>query len=277
MKKTAVKRNQFSVDFLTVIALSMLAYTLAVLLHEYAGHAVVCASLGGRLNELGAFYIDCQYGAMSDTGIRLVALSGPLASFLSGLLGLALLRRLPQEASQARYLAWLFASINLMLAAGYLLFSGFSGLGDFGLTRDGVFFQMEPAWLWQVLLSLAGVFAYGLALRISLIRIDDVIGGKGEERVRWAQKLAQTSYLTGGMVSILVGLLNPHGIIIVLMSSVALSLGGTSGLVWMMQLLDRKKSTRLPALHLERNMAWITGSVIFTLLYAIILGPTIMP
>lgn len=44
--------DRASTDYLTVIALSLLAYTLAVLLHEHLGHGLTCAALGGHLAEL---------------------------------------------------------------------------------------------------------------------------------------------------------------------------------------------------------------------------------
>ncbi|MGH7412241.1 MAG: hypothetical protein ACREJ6_14440, partial [Candidatus Methylomirabilis sp.] len=74
-----------------------------------------------------------------------------------------------------------------------------------------------------------------------------------------------------------IGLLNPHGLIIVLISAAASSLGGTSGLAWMMQLLDRKKSSFAGPLSLERNWPWVIAGFVVTMLYALILGPTLRP
>ena len=39
-----------------------------------------------------------------------------------------------------------------MTAAGYLLFSGFTGLGDFGTSRDGALYLAQPEWLWRLAL-----------------------------------------------------------------------------------------------------------------------------
>jgi hypothetical protein len=112
---------------------------------------------------------------------------------------------------------------------------------------------------------------------LSLHKIDTFIGGEAQERVQRAQALSFTSYLTGGIVAILIGFLNPHGIVIVLISSVASCLGGTSGLAWMMQMLDRQKITNIPVFVLEQNWLWIMMSLTFVLAYAIVLGPTIYP
>ena len=62
---------------------------------------------------------------------------------------------------------------------------------------------------------------------------------------------------------------------IVLISSVASCLGGTSGLAWMMQMLNRKKVTGQAPFVLDRSWAWIIVSVVFLAVYAIVLGPTV--
>lgn len=55
------------------------------------------------------------------------------------------------------------------------------------------------------------------------------------------------------------------------------SLGATSGLLWMMQLLDRKRSVAAPGLVIPRRWGWIAAGVAVTLVYAAVLGPTIRP
>ncbi len=262
-------------DILTLIALSAAAYILAIALHEHGGHTLACAALGGAVRELGAFYVDCDTASLTSMGSRIVALAGPLASLLFGLIGLALFDRTPPTSAPRKYFLWLLGTVNLMIAAGYLLFSGVTGIGDFGLDPNGVFYQAEPAWAVRLILTILGLVAYGGVILLSLRKVDRFIGGAGEERVSRAQTLSLTSYLTGGAVAVLIGLLNPHGIVIVLISSVASSMGGTSGLAWMMQLLNRKKATAEEPFEMARSWGWIIASVGFVLAYAAILGPTI--
>jgi hypothetical protein len=90
-----------------------------------------------------------------------------------------------------------------------------------------------------------------------------------------AQRLALTSYLAGGLVSVIIGAFNPQGIVIVLISAVAASLGGTSGLAWEMQFMNREKQSSQAPFQLERQWAWIVAGVIIILLFGIILGPSI--
>jgi hypothetical protein len=262
-------------DLLTVIAISLFAHTLDLFCHEHLGHALACVILGGHPTELGAFYVDFQHANMSDLSIRLVALAGPVVSLMTGTAGLLLLSRLSPSVPHLRYGAWLFGTLGLMTAAGYPLFSGFTGLGDLGTDRDGALYLARPEWLWRLVLVVFGGAAYFLVIYLSLGRMDRIIGGEGNERVGRAQKLALTSYLTGGVMAVLIGLLNPVGIIIVIVSAAASSFGGTSGLAWMMQLLDRSKSSPAAPLRLDRNWAWVIAGFGATAIYAGVFGPTL--
>jgi hypothetical protein len=277
MTGSNAKPSNYVIDNLTLIALSMLAYTLTVLLHEHLGHALACVSLGGHPAELGAFYVNCQYANMPDVSIRLVALAGPIVSLITGAVSFLVLGRIPQGSSRLRYWVWLLGTISLMTATGYLLFSGFTGLGDLGTSRDGALYLARPEWLWRPVSVLIGGAGYALVIYLSLREMDKLIGGEGTVRVAQAQKLALSSYLTGTLVSVLIGLLNPHGMVIVLSSAAASTLGGTSGLAWMMQLLDRKKASPASPLQLERSWSWVIAGFVVTILYAVILGPTVRP
>jgi len=241
------------------------------------GHGGACLALGGRLAEIGAFYVNCDYANLSGLGVRLVALGGPLISLLTGVIGLLVLHRLPITAFRAKYFIWLFSSIGLMTATGYLLFSGITGIGDFGTSQDGMLYQATPAWAWQVGLTLLGLVSYLWVAIILAHAMDRIIGGTDVERIRRARLLALTSYLTGGVVSVLIGLLNPLGIFIVLASSAAGSLGGTAALLWMMQFLNRKATSPAPLLQITRDWRWIAVGIIVTVLYAVILGPSLHP
>jgi hypothetical protein len=262
-------------DLPTLIAISAFSFILAIALHEHGGHSLTCLALGGHVRELGAFYVECDPASLSGLANRLVALAGPLASLLAGALAMAFFGRASSSNTQRKYFLWHFATVNLMVAAGYLLFSGVSGIGDFGMDQYGLFYQAAPEWLFRAGLFVLGLAGYIGVILLSLRQMDTFIGGEGSERVGRAQALALTSYLTGAIVSVLIGLLNPYGIIIVLISSLSSSMGGTSGLAWMMQMLNRKKDTGMMPFALERSRAWIIASLAFILVYALVLGPTI--
>jgi hypothetical protein len=264
-------------DRLTLIAISALAYLVAVGVHEHLGHTVACIMLGSHPIEVGAFYVDCDYTGMSDIRIRLVALAGPVVSVVTGIVSFLVLSRLSPRLSAATYFVWLLGSIGFMAATGYLFFSGISGIGDFGMSRDGVFYQAAPAWLWRIILTIAGIASYILIISVAVRAIDQRISGAGSARIGYARELALISYLTGAVVSIAIGLLNPHGLTIVAISAAASSLGATSGLLWMMQLLDKNRQIVAPELIVQRSWGWIVLGGIATVAYALIVGPTLRP
>lgn len=262
-------------DFLTLIFLSAFSFMLATALHEHGGHALACAIVGSDIKELGAFYVDCDSASISGMANRFVALAGPLVSLVVGVFGIFLSDRISRANSQLKYFLWHFGTVNLMTATGYLLFSGISGIGDLGTGESGTFYQVQPEWIYRVLLTMLGLGSYIWVVLISIRKMDSFIGGEGMERVNRAQMLSLVSYLTGGLIAILIGFLNPYGIIIVLVSSFASSMGGTSGLAWMMQMLDRRKITGDEPFVLERSWVWIGGSLAFLMIYAIVFGPTV--
>jgi len=264
-------------DRLTLIAISALAYIVATGLHEHLGHTMACIMLGSHPLEVGAFYVNCDYASMSAINIRLVALAGPVVSLLIGIVSFLILYRQPLHSSAAHYFVWLLGSIGFMSATGYLLFSGLTGIGDFGTGPDGLFYQATPEWLWRTALTLVGIVSYILIIYMAVRMIDQRIAGVGRARIHFARQMANTSYLTGAAVSIGIGLLNPHGLVIVAISAAASSLGATSGLLWMMQLLDRNREVLAPGLVFPRSWWWIVLGAAVTIIYALFLGPTLHP
>jgi hypothetical protein len=264
-------------DRLTLIAISALAYVVGVALHEHVGHALACVALGSHPTELGAYYINCDDARLSSLSVRLVELAGPFVSVMTGVVCFALLKRLPRLTSASFYFLWLLGALGLMDAAGYALFSGASGQGDLGTTSEGALQGATPEWLWRVGLFLVGVVTYRWVMRIAVAAIEPRVSGTGDERVRCARLTALTSYLTGGAVAVLIGLLNPQGIVIVVLSSIASSLGGTIGLLFMMQWLKRQPDVLGPGLYFARSWSWITVAVVVTVAYAAVFGPTLRP
>ena len=275
MESQAQSKNP--VDVLTLVVISASAYVLATALHELAGHGLACLLVHGQVLELGAFYVNCGYNGLSDLAIRGVAFAGPLVSLLIGILAFILLPTVLAGHPQLKLFTWLLGTLGWMTFAGYLLFSGVSGLGDFGTSRDGLIYNASPVWLWQILETVVGLAAYYGVVIFSGHRMDQFIGGSGPDRVHRAQCISMLAYFSGVVVSLLISLLNPVGIVIVLTSAAAASLGGTSGLLWMMQLLNRKREDATPPFQLRRSWPWIIAGLVALAIYAGVFGPTLHP
>jgi hypothetical protein len=261
----------------TLIAIAAIAYVVAVGLHEHLGHSTACVLLGSHPLELGAFYMNCDDSPLSSAAVRMVALAGPCVSLLTGIVSLLLLSHLPGEASRGFYFLWLLGTIALMCAAGYLLFSGISGLGDLGTGADGALRGVHPEWLWRIALTALGVLSYAGVVALSVRLIAPRLDGDAEARVRQGSRLNLIAYWSGAAVYLLIGLLNPLGMLILLESVLPSSLGGTSGLLWMMQWLDRRQPPTGPGLSITRSMGWMLAAGVITIAYGLALGPTLRP
>lgn len=262
-------------DRLTLIAISALAYIVEVAFHEHLGHSTACVLLGSHVLEFGAFYVNCDDTLLSPSGVRAVAVAGPLVNVIIGLVSFGVLRRVGANSRAAWYFTWLLGSLGLMTAAGYPLFSGISGTGDLGTEPDSALHGVSPEWLWRSVLAVFGAISYFLVVRFAARVLDPRAGGTGARRIQTARMVLLVSYLTGGAVYLAVGVLNPYGFVIVATSALASSLGGTSGLLWMRRLLDRSRDVAPPGLYFSRSWAWISVAVISVAAYALFLGPTI--
>jgi hypothetical protein len=262
-------------DRLTLIALSALAYIIAVALHEHLGHATACALLGSHPIELGAFYVECDDARLTSLGIRLVAIAGPLVSLVLGLVCLPLAARCTSPA--AFYFTWLLGALGLMDAAGYPLFSGVSGLGDLGTTSDGALRGVSPEWAWRTAEAAAGFIAYIAVVRCAGRAIAPHLSGVGRARIHAARLTFTWSYLVGAAVYLPIGVLNPRDLVIVLTSALASSMGGTSGLLWMSRVLGREPPAPGPGIYFARSWGWIIAAAVLTLGYAVVFGPTLRP
>jgi hypothetical protein len=256
----------------TLMAISALAYVLALALHEHGGHSLACVLAGSHPREMSAFYVDCDDAALGELGRRAVALAGPAMSLMLGLAGFAVAPRVPSGARAARYFCWLLGSLGLMEAAGYPLFSGASGLGDLGTTRDGVLAGASPEWLWRGALFAAGVLAYRLVLRILWQRLAPELAGQATAQLQAAARCLRWSYFTGAAVYLAIGLFNPLGWQMVLMSVLPSSLGGTCGLLFVTRIGARRPLACAPGpgLAFGRSGAWIGAALATVLLYAVL-------
>jgi hypothetical protein len=262
---------------LTLVALAALAYVVEVALHEHLGHAASCVLLGSRPIELGAFYVNCDDSLLSATAIRFVALAGPFVSLLVGVACFGALRASAAWGAATWLFTWLLGTLGWMTATGYLLFSGVGGIGDLGTTVDGALHGVQPEWLVRVALAATGAGTYWLAVKAAVRRFSARLPERGPEHARLARSIAWTCYYTGAVVYLLVGLRNPYGLVIVLTSALASSMGGTSGLLWMMKFVRPDGAPPGAGVYFPRHWGWISAAVAITAAYAVVFGPTLRP
>jgi len=258
----------------TLIAIALVAYALTNIAHEGLGHGGMCVAMGGEPRTLNAVYFDCGEEGLSSAASRWISAGGTLVNCAcAGLTALVLVGRFVRSSS-ARYLLWLFLTLNLLQATGYWMFSGLGGIGDWQAVIVG-----SPRYLvWRIGLALAGVAGYYLAVRIALRGLAPFLGAADAERFQRASRLTVPAYFAGGMLYVTAGLFNPESPWLVLISAAAASFGGASALAWMSQLLRDRE--RLPAasdaaLGIAKSWPWLVGGAVVTVIFVGVLGPGI--
>lgn len=258
-------------DWLTVIAIAVVTHAVAVVVvHEGLGHGGACLLVGCRPQLLTTMQFQGDEGSVSSAGVRLIAAGGTLANLVAASIAIVLLRRRRERASAGTFFLWLFATLNLLQATGYLMYSGVSNIGDWADVVHG----FTPSWLWRGALTLLGGAAYWLATRWAVGQLGQRLRTTGAARVAEANRYTLTVYAVGGLLALAGGLFEPGGAFIVLISAVAGSLGGASALLWGPQLL---RDVRLgepagPALHIARDWRWIIGGAVVAVLFVLVLG-----
>jgi hypothetical protein len=263
-----------ALDRWTVAAIAVVAYALSNVVHEGLGHGGACLLGGGRARTLNAIFFDCDSAGMTAASIRLMAAAGTFANLLLAAGARGVLGSSRALAPRLRYFLWLLLAINLLQAFGYLLFSGLGGVGDWAAVVAGT----EPAWAGRLALAVGGSWLYFvLAPRILMPLLDPFLGETTPERVQRATVLSIWPYAVGGLTYVAAGMLNPHGLVLVLISAVAASLGGTSLLVWYPRVWARRAARPpvQPPLALERGTGWWLAALLVLALFVGVLGPGI--
>ena len=261
-------------DVLTVVGLAGTAYVVTTLLHEGLGHGGACVAVGGKPVAWAAYYFDCKTTGLPDWAFRAVAAAGNTVNLVVALITCVILQNRLKDPQTPRaagtVFLWLMFSLNAFTWAGYFLFSGIAGIGDWGVEEGGVLHGVAHQGVLRVVMAAFGGVAYFVLGRMAGVMMGWMIGGDNSRQT--ARKLAWTAYFSGGVMAVLIGLMNPLGIIIVLESSMASSLGGTSGLMWQHMFAPPAPEANFT---LTRNYLWIALGVLAAAAYAVVFGPTL--
>ena len=266
-------RSRSRVDLWTVVGIAVIAGVLSTQLHEAGGHGGACLATGRRAVAWGAFYFDCDTKLAPLWIGRVVAAAGSTLNLVAAALAALALRATPARRPHLRVFWWLLAALNGFQWAGYFLFSGISGIGDWGDSPDGVFFQVAGWPAWRVLLAVGGGLLYWLIARLAVRTLAGVTGADDVGR-RDAMRISLVSYAAIGAVALVIGLMNPVGVYVLLASAVASSFGGPSGLAWAPRYM-RRGAALDPPFALPRRWSWILAGAGLVLLEGVWLGPSI--
>ncbi len=271
MRRVVTKESGASLpDLLTVTAIALVAYAASNFLHEAVGHGGACVALGGKPIALSSVHFYCGDEAISALARRGVAAAGTIVNFIAGAIGFFVFKATnPARKPHMAYFLWLFTTLNLLMGAGYFLFSGVGNIGDWAVVASGA---VSPL-IWRPAMTVFGGALYFLFARRSGQWLGALVGSD-DLSMRRSRLLSVPAYIAGGLLFCLSGLFNPVGPVLIAISAAAASFGGASGLLWLTQFTRGSKRSAEPA-ELERSYAWIIAGCIVSLIFVAILGPSV--
>ena len=238
----------------TIISMAVLASAAATLLHEGVGHGAIAWLRGDVPTELTSNHLSTL------TPDRWVSAGGTLANLIAGVIALVAARAVGNRAN-LRYFLWILAALNLLPGAGYFLFSGIIGIGDWQAVIDGLPHQG----LLRTVMTIFGAVLYVFVVRILAIAVRPFCSRRSTYNT-----VGRLPYYAACLFSCAAGALDPLGMKLFFISTVPAAFGGSSGLMWADSFLPAEPLER--TLLVSRQPAWWIAAVVLGVGYIVILG-----
>ena len=257
-------------DRLTVASIAVVAYALSNVVHEGLGHGGVCLLVGCEPQLLTSMQFEGDAARLPEAASRVIAAGGSVANLVVAAVAIVLLRRSRAGAPATWFFYWLLATVCLLQSTGYLLFSGVGNMGDWATVVRG----WPGGAFWRVGLAAVGGLAYWAATGWAMGTLGARLHTPAPARVSEAYRYTLVAYVTGAILYIAAGIRDPGGFAILLISGVAASLGGTSGLAWGPQFLKDPKlgPARNSLPPLGRDWRWVAAAGVVGVLFVLVLG-----
>lgn len=231
----------------TIVSMAVVASAITSLLHEGLGHGVTAWLRGDIVTQLTSNHLS---DLRAD---RLVDAAGTIVNLAAGSLFLFVSHR--ARGPNTRYFFWLIAAYNLLLGAGYFLFSGALGLGDWAAFIAG--FPHQAA-------IRTAMAVFGVVLYVWFVRLIGAAARPFIANPRDYNTVARYPYYAACLFWCLAGAFDPLGIKLMFLSTLPASFGGMSGLMW----ADRAAMRAAPAASLShplvvrRSPAWWIAALV---------------
>ena len=241
-------------DKATIISMAIITTGVAVLLHEGVGHGVVAWLRGDVPTQLTSNHLSTLHPD------RWVDAGGTLANLAAGALALLGARAKGMRANQ-RYFFWLLAAHNLFPGAGYFMFSGITGFGDWQEVIRGL--PHETAW--RVGMTIFGVGLYVEVARWLALAIRPFCAQRSSYNT-----VGRLPYLAACLFSCAAGAFDPLGLKLFLVSTVPAAFGGNSGMLWLDSMMPRV-APKEPLVVCCQKAVWI-AAVLFAIVFIATVG-----
>jgi hypothetical protein len=242
-------------DKSTIVSMAVIASALATLLHEGVGHGVTAWVRGDVPTELTSNHLSSLHSG------HWVEASGTLVNLIAGAASLLASRHMRDRAN-LRYFFWILAALNLLPGAGYFIFSGILGFGDWNeVIRD-----LPHQAALRIGMTVFGAALYVLVVRLLAVSVRPFL----QERSTY-NDVGRLPYYAACLFSCVAGAFDPLGLKLLVVSTIPAAFGGSSGLMWADSLLPNMTTTE-PKLAVHREIAlWFAAAVIGSL-YVIFIG-----
>jgi hypothetical protein len=144
--------------------------------------------------------------------------------------------RVAGDRANVRYFFWIFAAFNLLHGAGYFLFSGISGFGDWQEVIRGLPHQVAL----RIGMTVFGAVMYFLAVWLLAVSVRRFVADRRTYNI-----VGRLPYCAAALFSCAAGALDPLGIKLLLVSTIPAAFGGSSGLLWADSLLSCTTARRI--------------------------------
>lgn len=238
----------------TIISMAVLASAAAALLHEGVGHGVIAWLRDDIPTQLTSNHLSTMRPD------RWVSAGGTLVNLFVGAAALWASRVAGSDAN-LRYFFWILAALNILPGAGYFLFSGIFGFGDWQEVIRGLPHQ-------AALRTIMAIF--GAVLYVFVVRLLAVAVGPFCPRRATYNVVGRLPYCAACLFSCAAGALDPLGLKLFLVSTFPAAFGGSSGLLWADSLLPAEPTQ--PTLLVYRQRMWWIAAAVLGLAYIVILG-----
>jgi hypothetical protein len=244
----------------TIISMAVLAIAISSALHEGVGHGVTAWLRGDIPTELTSNHLSDLHPD------RLVDSGGTLINLAAGTVAMFAAHHSARRAN-LRYFLWLVGCFNLMDGAGYFLFSGILGLGDW----QGVIAGLPHYIAWRIGMSVFGAGLYLVVVKIIALQLQPFCADRTEYRSLY-NNVGRLPYYAACAFYCLAGAFDPLGIQLFLLSTIPAAFGGNSGLMWADSLLPKISTSTGPPLTISRQPAWWIAATLLGLIYVLVLG-----
>jgi hypothetical protein len=243
----------------TIISMAVLAIAISSALHEGVGHGLIALLRGDIPTELTSNHLsDLRPDRLVDAGGTLVNLAaGTLAMFAAHLSG---------HRTNLRYFLWLLGCFNLMDGAGYFLFSGVLGLGDWQEVIAGL-----PHYIaLRIVMSLFGAVLYRFVVKMIARLLEPFCPDNTDQSLY--NTVGRLPYYAACAFYCLAGAFDPLGLKVFFLSTFPAAFGGNCGLMWADRFLPKSSTDMSLPLTVSRQPAWWIAATILGFAYILFLG-----